>query len=117
MTDRKERDGGMKNICVAWRARWKEYGNMARGARENEQQHDSKEEERWFGEEKGRGQRTENREEGSGKKIQRNGEDTVRCEEDGEEGGRLEMRRGEDREQRIGRKDQGRRYRGMGKIQ
>ncbi len=44
-------------------------------------------------------------EEESGKKIQRNGEDTVRCEEEGEEGGRLEKRRGENREQRIGRKD------------
>ncbi len=45
--------------------------------------------------EKRRGENREQRigEEGSGKKIQRNGEDTVRCEEDGEEGGRLEKRR------------------------
>ncbi len=49
----------------------------------------------------GRGQRTEDREEGLEKQIKRNGADTGRCEEDGEEGGRLEKNRGEDREQRI----------------
>jgi hypothetical protein len=37
--------------------------------------------------------------------MQRKGEDTVRCEENGKEGGRLEKRRVKDREQRIGRKD------------
>ncbi len=45
----------------------------------------------------GRGQRTEDREEGLEKKRRRTGEDTVSCEEDGEEGGRLEKRRGEER--------------------
>ncbi len=38
----------------------------------------------------GRGQRTVDREEGLEKHRKRNGEDTVRCKEDGEEGGRLE---------------------------
>jgi hypothetical protein len=52
----------------------------------------------------GGGQRTEDREEGLEKQRKRNREDTVRCEEDREEGGRLEKRKG-DREQRIGRKD------------
>ncbi len=33
-------------------------------------------------------------EEGLGKQRRRNGEDTVRCEEDKKEGGRLEKRRG-----------------------
>ncbi len=52
-----------------------------------------------------RGQSIEDREEGLEKKRRRNGVDTVSCEEDGEEGGRLEKRRVEDREQIIGRKD------------
>ncbi len=57
-------------------------------------------------EEKGwRGQRTEDRKEGLEKKRRRNGEDTVSCEEDGEEGGRLEKKRVEEREQSIGWKD------------
>ncbi len=49
-------------------------------------------------EEKGnREQRTEDRKEGLAQQRRRNGEDTVRCEGDGEEGGRLEKRRREDR--------------------
>jgi hypothetical protein len=48
LRDRKERDGGMKNICVVWRARWKEYGNTARGTGENGQQYGAREERRWF---------------------------------------------------------------------
>ncbi len=45
------------------------------------------------------------KEEGLEKQIKRNGKDTVCCDENGKEGGRLEKRRVEDREQRIGRKD------------
>ncbi len=53
----------------------------------------------------GRGQRTEDREEGLEKQRRRNGEDTVRCEEDEDVRGRLEKTWEEDRKQRIGRKD------------
>ncbi len=53
----------------------------------------------------GRRQRTEDREEGLEKQIKRNRANTGRCEEDWEEGGRLEKKRVEDREQIIGRKD------------
>ncbi len=46
------------------------------------------------GEEKGRRQRTEDREERLEKQIKRNGADTVRWEGDGEEGGRMEEEKG-----------------------
>jgi hypothetical protein len=94
MRTRNEED----KCCREWRTSWKEYGNVARGTRENEK-------ERWFEEEKGRGQRTEDREEGLEKQKRRNGKDTICCVENGKEGGRLEKRRVKDREQRIGRND------------
>jgi hypothetical protein len=54
---------------------------------------------------KGRGQRKEDGEEGWEKQRKRTGENTVRCEEDGEEGGGMEEEKG--RGQRTEDKEEG----------